>query len=144
MRTQTHLHRHSHHQKGSNVDSISNVHIIHGTMNHDKPMKNGFITALKAISTVGWLILLIAGYFLAQASPRAHFDRQFETLPSNTWDIAYLSYCFYTLCIVLFIGFIGLVTNAIGHHEHKRLFYRVNLVLLMLIALCGITFYLTR
>lgn len=136
---------HAQFHESTNVNALRNVKVLHGKLYARKRTgKDIFVTVLHVVSAIGWTTLSMALIFLARACPSRYFDRTLDTVADKVWNPHTLQLSFTMFITTLIISMVGLIINAIGHHDHKRLFFRFNLVVLAFISLFGIFFYLFR
>jgi hypothetical protein len=90
----------------------------------------------------GWLIMLIALFFISEAKPQSQnfFDKLTTDEPSTTWNLGMAGYIFYLMILGFVAGTIGIFFN-LKRRRRKSDEFRISLILITLISLLGIIFY---
>lgn len=102
-----------------------------------------WVGAISFIGVVGWLAMLVAMIIAEKARPEPETvtTRFHNIIVRTSWDMELAAYLFYLMIAGLCISITGLLINA-RRLKRKNDQLRVNLILLLLISVTGITTYL--
>jgi len=103
---------------------------------------------LKAISLSGffsWLLMLPVLVLVQLARPEfvTFFDRWIKLETRSTWDLTLYRYAFYLMLLIMVLALLGLMLNAF-RMRRKTDSWRINLILVFLLSLIGVTYYLLK
>lgn len=122
---------------------------IDGRSEDKRKRRDGLVGMLVWLGVLGWLMLFAAAILIDRARPddtRFAIDRKIyeqsgvEYNLRTSWDAGLTDYILYLLIGALALSVIGFILNTM-RHRRKDDRYHMNVILLFLAALAGISWY---
>jgi len=102
------------------------------------------LKAIKVLSFVAWLLMLVVILLVEKAKPEPEtfFDRWMDLSTQQGWNLDLYHSAFLLMLSVMSLAFLGLVFNSV-RRRRKTDSWRVNLILVFIMALVGSVHYLS-
>jgi len=104
-----------------------------------------WLRAIQMIGMISWGLMLPLLYLIDRAKPEfeTFFDKMFDIQVRSTWDLEVYQWAVFLMVILAVLSATGLLINK-SRKRRKEDYYRINLVIMLLLSVAGVLYYLIR
>lgn len=104
-----------------------------------------WLKLIQWIGIISWVLMVPLLVLMDRAKPQfeTFFDRYFDIQVESGWDYEIFRYAFYLMIFLMVLSGTGLLINK-TRHKRKDDFYRMNLIIILILSILGIIYYISR